>query len=225
MPQQATPRAFASTTLLRPLAWSRRRLLWGSVPALLVVLAGAAVFSYAGNSSFLAVVDDAWYRQAMSLRTPWLNEVNWVLDFVGNQGMVIYCALLFLFLLWRRWWRLALFTAAVNLGGVVATHLLKFLVARPRPENRIVEVDFGSYPSGHSSGTVAAMVVTAVLLGRLWIWVSGSILSLTMMFSRTYVGAHWLTDTLAGALLGAALALLLWALLRHKCLPGNIPDA
>ncbi len=155
-------------------------------------------------------------------RIPWLSETNWVLDFVGNQGMVIYCLLLFLFLLWRRYWRLALFTAAVNLGAVAATHLLKFLVSRSRPENRIVDVDFGSYPSGHSSGTVAAMLVTIVLFGRAWLWIFGSLLSITMMFSRTYVGAHWATDTIAGALLGAGMTLLLWALLRNKCLQRNI---
>lgn len=215
------PPARPSPQLLRPLAWSRQRLWWLSVPPLLVVLAGAALFSQAGNNSFLAGFDGALHRWAVGLRTPWLNETNWVLNFVGNDGMVIYCVLLFLFLLWRRLWRIALFTAAANLGGVVATHLLKFLVSRPRPEDRIVDVDFGSYPSGHSSGTVAAMVVTAIIVGRAWIWIAGSILSVAMMFSRVYVGAHWATDTLAGALLGAGLTLLIWVWFRDKYPAGN----
>ncbi|MFC8303539.1 phosphatase PAP2 family protein [Specibacter sp. NPDC057265] len=223
MLERTTPTFEPSPAWLRPLEWSRHSLLWLSLPSLLVVLAGAILFSQAGNNSLLAGLDGHWHRWAVGLRTPWLNESNWVLDLVGNEGMIMYCLMLFLFLLWRRHWRLALFTAAANLGGVVATHLLKFLVSRPRPENRIVDVDFGSYPSGHSSGTVAAMIVTAVLLSRAWIWICGSILSITMMFSRIYVGAHWVTDTLAGALLGIGLTLLLWALLRDKCLQRNIP--
>lgn len=157
-------------------------------------------------------------------RTPGLTDANRVLDFVGNAGMVIYGIVLFVVLL-RRHWRLALFTAGVNLGALALTHLIKFLVARPRPEDRLVHVDSGAYPSGHVSATVAATVVTAVVIGRLWLWISAAVLSVAMMYSRTYLGAHWLSDTIAGALLGVGLTLLLWAAVRDKCLVRHIPVA
>ncbi len=32
-----------------------------------------------------------------------------------------------------------------------------------------------------------------------------------MLLSRTYLGAHWLTDTLAGMLIGAGVAIIVWA--------------
>jgi undecaprenyl-diphosphatase len=32
-----------------------------------------------------------------------------------------------------------------------------------------------------------------------------------MALSRTYIGAHWVSDTIGGMILGAAVALLLWA--------------
>ncbi|ALE08072.1 hypothetical protein AL755_21620 [Arthrobacter sp. ERGS1:01] len=154
-------------------------------------------------------------------RTPWLTSVNRVLDFVGNSGMVIYAVALFAALLVRHR-RLAFFTAGANLGALALTHLIKFLVGRPRPLDRLVSVDSGSYPSGHVSATVAAMVCTAVVLGKLWMWISGSILGVAMMYSRTYLGAHWLSDTIAGALLGVGVVLLLWALVKDKCREGHI---
>lgn len=201
---------------LRPLDWPRQRLLWVSLPALFLVLAGAIVISETGFHPPFQHFDVGWYHLMLDSRVPWLNDVHQVLDFVGSQGATMYCIALFLTLLVRRHWRLAVFTAVVNLSSLGVTHLIKFLVARPRPENVLVNVDSNAYPSGHSSGTVTAMLVTAVVVGRTWIWVSGAILSVAMMYSRTYLGAHWLSDTVAGALLGVGLTLLLWAVVPSK---------
>ena len=208
-------------TFLRPLDWPRSRLLWIAVPALAVMLAGAVLLAATGNHPPFQKFDDAWYHLMLDSRTPWLTSANRVLDFTGNAGMVIYCVALFLVLLPRHR-RLALFTGAANLAALGATHLLKFLAARPRPEDRLVPVDSGSYPSGHTSATFAAMLVTAIVLGRAWMWISGAILSVAMMYSRTYLGAHWASDTIAGALLAVGLVLLLWALVKDKCLTGNV---
>lgn len=206
---------------MRPLHSPGARLLWISLPALAAVLAGAVLLAATGNHPPFQAFDDAWYHVMLDSRTPWLTEANRVLDVVGNAGMVIYCVVLFLVLL-RHHWRLALFTAVANLAALGATHLLKFLVARPRPEDRLVPVDSGSYPSGHTSGTVAAMLVTTIVLGRAWMWISGAVLSVAMMYSRTYLGAHWASDTVAGALLAVGLVLLLWALVQDKCRQGNV---
>lgn len=206
-----------NTAGLRPLRGSAKALLWTSLCALAVVAAGALVLAASGNKPFFQGFDAAWNVALTGSRTPWLTSANGVLDFVGYNGMIIYSAALFLVLLVRRR-RLALFTAGANLGTLAATQLLKVLVDRQRPLDRLVPVDSGSYPSGHVSATVAAMVATAVVLGKLWMWISGAILSVAMMYSRTYLGVHWLSDTIAGALLGLGMTLLLWAVVRDKCL-------
>jgi undecaprenyl-diphosphatase len=45
-----------------------------------------------------------------------------------------------------------------------------------------------------------------------------------MMLSRTYLGAHWISDTVGGMLIGAGVAVILWApfafrLYRERRLP------
>ncbi|HZK59394.1 MAG TPA: phosphatase PAP2 family protein, partial [Cryobacterium sp.] len=37
-----------------------------------------------------------------------------------------------------------------------------------------------------------------------------------MMLSRTYLGAHWLSDTVGGLLLGIGVAIVVWAPLAAK---------
>ncbi len=210
-----------SSPALHPLNRPRRQLLWVALPALALLLAGALVVWATGNNPPFQKYDAGWSQLMFSSRTPWLTDANLVLNFAGNTGMVIYSVVLLLMLL-RRHWRLALFTAGVNLGALGLTHLFKLLVGRARPADPLVNVDSGAYPSGHVSATVAAMVATAVVLGKLWMWVSGTILSVAMMYSRTYLGAHWLSDTVAGALLGVGLTLLIWALVKDKCLSRNV---
>jgi undecaprenyl-diphosphatase len=87
-------------------------------------------------------------------------------------------------------------------------------VDRPRPAHPLVRVDHGSFPSGHSAGISLLVVVVGALLvpaarRRQW-WIAGTVLTVAMMWSRTWLHAHWLSDTLAGAVAGAGAALVLW---------------
>ncbi|MGC3020223.1 MULTISPECIES: phosphatase PAP2 family protein [unclassified Brevibacterium] len=52
-----------------------------------------------------------------------------------------------------------------------------------------------------------------------WSFIAAGVWILTMMWSRTALQVHWLTDTLAGALIGIAVAVLadeFWTLLRRR---------
>ena len=76
--------------------------------------------------------------------------------------------------------------------------------------------DFGSFPSGHSSN--AALVATAlgIIFMRTWVWVAGAVYTVLMMLSRTYLGAHWISDTIGGMLVGAGVAVIVWAPFANK---------
>ncbi|MEJ8645903.1 phosphatase PAP2 family protein [Streptomyces sp. MS1.HAVA.3] len=127
--------------------------------------------------------------------------------FGGPVGALVPLSLLILLLVRRRW-ASAGFLLTVYFGGnMLVVQSLKHLVDRPRPADPLVRVDHGSFPSGHAATAALLVVVVGALLipaarRRAW-WLGGAVFALAMMWSRTWLHAHWLSDTVAGAAAGA----------------------
>ena len=146
-------------------------------------------------------------------RTPWLVTPALVLDRVGSgfvSSLVVPGIVIVGLLLWRRPWGAAFFLVAVAASGGV-TQLVKVLVGRVRPEDILVHPDFGSFPSGHSSNAAVIAMSLGLIFMRTWVWVAGAVYTVLMMLSRTYLGAHWISDTIGGLLVGAGVAVIIWA--------------
>jgi membrane-associated phospholipid phosphatase len=84
---------------------------------------------------------------------------------------------------------------------------------RPRPPGSLVATSGASFPSGHAiaaSVTVLAAVIALVPPGRRRIiWgAAAALFAILMAASRAYLAAHWLSDAIAGLLLGTTCALL-----------------
>jgi len=115
-------------------------------------------------------------------------------------------------LLWRRRWA-AVYFAVAALTSVLVVQSVKALVGRPRPPeiDMLVHPDFGSFPSGHSANAALIATTLGVIFSRAWVWAAGAVYTILMMLSRTYVGAHWISDTIGGMLVGAGVAVIVWA--------------
>ncbi|MFF4449804.1 phosphatase PAP2 family protein [Streptomyces sp. NPDC001502] len=142
--------------------------------------------------------------------------LNW---FGGPLGVVVPVGLLIFLIVRKRWWSLSYLLTTYLVGSMACVTFLKHLVDRPRPANPLVRVDHGSFPSGHAAGAALLVVIVGALLvpaarRRAW-WMAGALFTLAMMWSRTWLYAHWLSDTVAGASVGAGAALLFWWLFRR----------
>ncbi|WP_051423435.1 phosphatase PAP2 family protein [Arthrobacter sp. MA-N2] len=209
----------ARILLPRRLAPRRTTVIAATLLAIAVILGGVLL---AGNRTppFQAL-DDAWNGFAVTLHTPFWNNVNLFLNWIGYTGMWIFHLLLAWALLIRRRLRSAAFSAVAGLTVMLLTHLLKWIIERPRPANANVATDTYSYPSGHVSATTAFVLVLALLIGRVWAWLLAIGSMLAMMVSRMYLAAHWLTDVVGGACLASGVVLLLWLGFQNICIQEN----
>ncbi|MFD3676245.1 phosphatase PAP2 family protein [Streptomyces sp. NPDC058613] len=192
----------------------RGALLLGLVLLGLAALAALVVRSDLADPPFQAF-DDRWLGWMGGphdgLYAAAAAALNW---FGGPPGVVVPFGLLLVLLLRRRWVSAA-FMLGVYLGGnLLVVQGLKHLVDRPRPADPMVRVDHGSFPSGHAASAALLVVLVGALLvpaarRRAW-WIGGAVFTLAMMWSRTWLHAHWLSDTAAGAAAGAGAALVAW---------------
>jgi undecaprenyl-diphosphatase len=135
-----------------------------------------------------------------------------VVTLAGNAVVLGLLTLVALVLLVRRRDLDRAALVVVVAGGIeVLNALLKLLFHRPRPELAFVHLDTYSFPSGHAAGSAAVYGLLAVLVarglapwGRWLVGLGTTALLLAIGFSRLYLGAHYLSDVLAGLALGLA---------------------
>lgn len=203
------------------------RLWWVASAAgalLLVVLLAAVIVYREANKPFGFEVE--WMGELVEARAPIWTVPALVFNWIGggiSSIVIVPLVIIAGLLLWRRPWA-ALYYACAAVGSAAVVLVIKNVVGRPRPTDILVTPDFGSFPSGHSANAALIATTLGVIFWRTWVWIAGAVYTLLMMLSRTYLGAHWISDTVGGMLVGIGVGVILWApfafhLYRERRLP------
>jgi undecaprenyl-diphosphatase len=111
----------------------------------------------------------------------------------------------------RRWRAFAVWVLTWATAEIVLSSAKAFF-HRGRPDLPLVDTVGNSFPSGHAvAGASIAVALVLVLFPsgpqrRRWEWLAVAF-AFVMAFSRVYLRAHWLSDVVAGVLLGTGVAL------------------
>ena len=104
--------------------------------------------------------------------------------------------------------------------GLIIALIFQYLAFRPRPEAvrfLMPTPSFPSYPSGHATAAFGVAIVIGLAYRRWHWWGLALIVATLVAISRVYLGHHYPSDILGGAVLGAAVGAACYGLFgRHR---------
>lgn len=186
--------------------WAALTVVWIGLGALLTgPLAGGSIMR----------VDERVAQWMVAHRTPtWSHLTVWGSLLAETTTKVVVTAVLALaFLkLWQRWFEPALLVVSLVLEAA-AFLAVTTVVGRDRPDvPRLDDSPVGSsFPSGHTAAAAAYAAIAVVVFlhtrkrwARVVVVAISALVPVVVALSRMYRGMHFLSDTVAGTVLGGA---------------------
>lgn len=186
---------------------------------------------------WLESIDRAIVLAVNSWHTPFLDELFW---YISARWTWIPLYLLLIYLSWaqfglrKTFWFVGIVLFTVAMVDLTSVYFFKEMFQRYRPSHHALLTDrlhFYRLPNGefykggmfgfvssHASNFFAVSVLTGLSLRKGYpklIWILLGI-SVIVCFSRLYLGAHYLSDLIAGAVWGSLLAWLGYRFLVKK---------
>ena len=202
LPDTADERALSATLMLGFAAILAAAFTFATMPGWIVV------------DGWLAAADQALTDAIRRTVTPPALQVFAAVTVLANTPVLWAMAISgTVILLWRRDYALACVWMAAIGGNGILTRVLKNVFARDRPlfEHGLFAVQGWSFPSGHSSGAVAAYGALAYVLVRstpvawhLPIVLLATAIAFTTGCSRIFLQVHYASDVAAGFASGLA---------------------
>jgi membrane-associated phospholipid phosphatase len=194
-----------STGILVPMARFRLTAAVSLVVVAAVIGLGVVIGRSNAISRFELPIDQAISRNHVGIFDGVALTIEWL--FSPLQAFVVILLVSAAVFIVKRSWTVTITFALAVLGGWLSSEALKLIAHRARPDYHLLahplvrEVNFASFPSGHTCAATALGVGLIFLFRgtrtRRWLVPLVVLVLLGVAFSRLYVGAHYPTDVIA----------------------------
>lgn len=158
---------------------------------------------------FILNIDKSVVMFFQNMHNPIMNNIASFATTLGNLG-IVWIIISMALLASKKYRKAGLVSIiALIIGGIVGELILKNLFQRERPFlvmegiNTLVKKPITySFPSGHTTSSFTAMLSIVSNVKNKYIKMSVVILATLIIISRLYLGVHFLSDIIAGILLG-----------------------
>lgn len=153
--------------------------------------------------NYINLVDATWLNLMTSNRSHSLVLLCNFLDFVGFTFIYLFLFAVICYYAYIKNFYMLIFYIISITTMVFMTQIIKRIICRARPNIDPLNLHEGfSFPSGHVAVTTCFVAILLFHYKNIWIKIFGLFFILLMMWSRTYLGVHYLTDVLSGGIVG-----------------------
>ncbi len=163
------------------------------------------------------ILDNKFYNILINFKSKKLTYYfKFITKFADTITIIILSIISLLTLFLKR--KESLYLVGTIIISTIVNQSLKHLFLRPRPIdiNMIIETGY-SFPSGHSMASVSfyGFIIYLIFISELnskTKWIINTLLTLLIIsicLSRIYLGVHYLSDVIVGALLSLSLLLVI----------------
>lgn len=193
----------------------------------IVLLAFAIILTFYSKNNHYFTFDIEISKAIQGIKFPLFDLYMRIITFMGNPIPGFLMTLIITFILFYKKYKvesLYLFTSVAT--SVSIANILKYVVARPRPESSLVMqfnkyTSFDSFPSGHVMFYIGlfGFLFLHIHLNKIKVKPKKQFLCalitllISIGFSRIYVGAHWFSDVVGAYVIGT-----IWLFALHTFL-------
>jgi len=173
----------------------------------------------------LESIDQSLVLAINSMHSTFLDSFMWFLS--GSYILFFLLPFVFYFLFKvysskQLVWILVALLLAIVLTDQLSVHAFKEVFQRYRPSHNLLlksKLHFHEYPDGsfygggkfgfvssHASNYFGVLTIMYALIRPLWVKIILFVICLLIIYSRVYLGVHYVSDVICGALLGFVLA-------------------
>lgn len=202
-----------------------------------ICLIGGIYLAIAVHFEHILPMDTTGYDWiAAHLIRPSLTPIVLLITRFASAAILIAISVILLVILWIRQYPLIGIAIPLNLIAIaLINQIIKNIMQRPRPSVPHLAVEHGySFPSGHAMAATAFYGFLIYLtyrylhnrVAKIIIIIALVLLIPTIMFTRVYLGVHYVSDVLAGCLFSIAYLTIIWIpLMEHTLLADSVGRA
>lgn len=172
------------------------------------------------KTNIILSLDEGIYHYVSMLQSPSMNAI--ILKITDLGSAIFYGIVCVLLIIFKRNWGLIV---TLNTSfGFLMNYILKFIVQRPRPIERLAFETGYSFPSSHTTCAMMFYGLLGILIARsklkyrqllsYLVWAMIPIIA----FTRIYLHVHYFSDVLAGIVFGGILLSITYELVLKKIL-------
>ncbi len=190
---------------------------------IVLIIAFIALSLFMINDKLVYIDKETFTFLFLHLNDKFLSQFEFITNIMSFWSVFFLCIILFVIMYKKKKINDFLFLSVNVLSSIVIIRVFKIIFQRPRPLWPLIEETGYSYPSGHTLTATCfygslIILVNKYFKGKLKIFANIFLVAMILLtgLSRIYLGVHYLSDVIAGYILGTIVLLIVYKIFNRN---------